>query len=159
MTSRDIKRQFPVTRNDILVLCHAVTSFMTLDALKLTAGSGCAGLWRCPYGCTRFRSHSATCNREHMAVITMETRTPQLASVSESSACGGKTKYVHVSGNTGSFIVMNFRECKFSVCILVMGVRLTSHYSADAFTGLLLVPGWEWMSEWLSVKIKRFQPI
>jgi hypothetical protein len=32
-------------------------------------------------------------------------------------------------------------------CILIMGVRPTSHWTAATFTGLLFVPGWEWMSE------------
>jgi hypothetical protein len=36
-----------------------------------------------------------------------------------------------------------------------MGVRLTSHWTAAAFTGLLSVPGWgwvkgEWMNEWMN---------
>jgi hypothetical protein len=31
--------------------------------------------------------------------------------------------------------------------ILVMGVRLTSHWTAAAFTGLLFVSEWEWVSE------------
>jgi hypothetical protein len=32
--------------------------------------------------------------------------------------------------------------------ILVMGVRLMSHWTATAFTGLFFVPGWGWMGEW-----------
>jgi hypothetical protein len=36
---------------------------------------------------------------------------------------------------------------KHSWIILIIGVRLTSHWTAAAFTGLLFVPGWEWMSE------------
>jgi hypothetical protein len=30
--------------------------------------------------------------------------------------------------------------------ILIMGVRLTFYWTAAAFTGLLFVPGWEWMN-------------
>jgi hypothetical protein len=36
--------------------------------------------------------------------------------------------------------------------ILIMGVRLTSHWTAAAFTGLLFLPGWEWMNGWMSEK-------
>jgi hypothetical protein len=39
--------------------------------------------------------------------------------------------------------------------ILIMGVRLTSHWTAAAFTGLLSVPGWEWMSEWVKWMSER----
>jgi hypothetical protein len=34
--------------------------------------------------------------------------------------------------------------------ILVMGVRLTFHWTAAAFTGLLSVPGWGWVKGWMN---------
>jgi hypothetical protein len=33
--------------------------------------------------------------------------------------------------------------------ILVMGVRLTSHWTAATFTSLLFVPGWGWEKGWM----------
>jgi hypothetical protein len=40
--------------------------------------------------------------------------------------------------------------------ILLMGVRLTSHWTAAAFTGLLFIPGWEWISEWVKKHSNKF---
>jgi hypothetical protein len=34
--------------------------------------------------------------------------------------------------------------------ILVIGVRLTSHWTAAAFTGLLFVPRWGWVKRWMN---------
>jgi hypothetical protein len=34
--------------------------------------------------------------------------------------------------------------------VLVMGVRLTSHWTAASFTGLSSVPGWGWVKGWMN---------
>jgi hypothetical protein len=34
--------------------------------------------------------------------------------------------------------------------ILIMVLGLTSHWTAATFMGILLIPRWEWMSEWMN---------
>jgi hypothetical protein len=40
--------------------------------------------------------------------------------------------------------------------ILAMGLRMTSHWTAAAFTGLLSVPGWEQVNEWMNEWTNEF---
>jgi hypothetical protein len=49
-------------------------------------------------------------------------------------------------------LVLNFFPQNYALYfgILVMGVRLTSYWTAAAFTGLLSVPGWRWVKGWMN---------
>jgi hypothetical protein len=59
-------------------------------------------------------------------------------------------KYHNRNSRIKTFIHLLLRLEGYWNIFWFMGVRLTSHWTAAAFTGLLFVPGWGWVKGWMN---------
>jgi hypothetical protein len=75
-------------------------------------------------------------------------------SASQEGICPTELGYYNFSCTIG--VHCSFVGDSYCSGVLIMEVRPTSHWTAAAFTDLLFVPGWEWMSEWVNEWINEW---